>query len=180
MRRIIIVLALLLAGAALFAQTQANHTVTITIDAFACIARDVADVALAVQPPGTPGNPATGDTGDQRLWYTVLNAGATGYITAALTAGTLAQVPDGTSLWVLAESAEYGNALNAGAGPGGSYPLTVGGAAQTIVNSITSGATGTTGTDGADILFTLQVDTPASLDTSQDGTLTVTYTIAAS
>jgi uncharacterized GH25 family protein len=54
MKRIIVVLALLLlAGAAVFAQT-ANHTVTITISALVVIDRDVANVNLGLTPPRKP------------------------------------------------------------------------------------------------------------------------------
>jgi hypothetical protein len=180
MKRItMVVLALLLlASAAVFAQT-ANHTVTITISALAVIDRDVANVNLGLTPPVNPGDPVTGSTGNARLWYTVVNAGATGTISAQLSAGTLANVPTGTNLWIRATSAEYGNALAAGTGPAGAYELDSL-AAHTIVNSITSGATGRTAGDGAPILFTFEVADPTVLDTSQSGTMTVTYTIAAS
>jgi hypothetical protein len=129
-------------------------------------------------PPVNPGDDVTGSTGNARLWYTVI-AGATGTISAQLSAGTLANVPNGTNLWIRATSAEYGNALAGGTGPAGAYELDSLGA-HTIVNNITSGATGRTGTDGAPILFTFEVVTPSLLDTAQSGTMTVTYTIAAS
>ena len=179
MKRFVVLLALLvLAGGAVFAQTD-TQTVTFNITQVQLIEVDDNSTGVALgfdTATLLAGDPvSTGDTdSDTWLWYTVVGDG-TGTITAAITASSLGGValPGGTDLLI--------EALSAPNGTPAAGPLSLGSGAQIIVNTLGSGNTGrTSGTSGAQVEYTLDITDPAAFDLTENGAnVTVTFTISA-
>ena len=168
----ILVLVVMLAGAAVgFTQTSVEHDIIFDVSGFGVIdLSDAGDITLTVSPPTNPGDPPTGDSNSsKRLFYTVLT-GTTYSVDAAITAGA---VPGGTSVDLVAD--DFGTTSGAP-----TAAITLSGVATDFITGIASTASGTVAaTNAPRLTYTLQVDTPASLDTADDATsITVTLTIA--
>jgi len=168
----ILVLVVMLAGAAVgFAQTFDTHDIVFDLSGFGVIdLSDATDITLTVSPPTNPGDPPTGNSNNsKRLFYTVLTD-TTYSINAAITGGGSA--PSGTHVELDVD--DFG-ATSGGA----AATYTLDAVAGDIITGIASTASGRVAVANAPRLtYTLVVDTPASLDTTDDATsLTVTLTI---
>lgn len=175
LRKLLFILSvsLIFIAGTVFAQTDtATHDVTMNVAAIAMIEVNAGTIVLNTNAPLAGGDPVTGDADTTKyLQYTALNAAGTARtITAEW--NILDAAPAGTSLDVVA-------AVPAGMGTTGG-PITfvnLNATAHAIVVNIPSCATGVAETDGANLTFTFNIDTVASLVVGDSHTVTIIYTL---
>ena len=172
-RTSILVLLVLLAGAAIgFAQTD-NHDIIIDTTGFAVLElSDNSTITLDVSPPTNPGDVPIGDTDNSKyLFYTVLTPVASPQsINVEITNNSM---PTGTTLTVVVSDM---------GGAGGSAETAVDitdEAAHDIITAIPSTRTGTTAAPGSAprLLYTLGVNPLTIVGTVASTTITVTFTV---
>jgi hypothetical protein len=171
-RKTLIVAALcLLTGIGAFAATSsAAHSVQLNVPEIVMMSlNSVATVTLSVQAPAAGGLAPVGQTDNSKyLWYTTVNAAGTNR-NISVQWGGADVAPAGTSLHVQATS------VTGGCGTAGAA-VTIGAGAQNIVTAIPSCVTGQAA-NGAQLTYTLQVDTVASLAVGDNHLVTVTFTL---
>ncbi len=174
----ILVLVVLLAGAAIgVAQT---HDVTINIGAVAALAVDTpaTAVVLTTQAPGAPGDPVDGTSDTKAIFYTVLTA-VNYRITAQLSA---LPVPAGVGTAIAGDVDIQVNAdpaIGPGAGTNGASPgdVTLTTAAQDIITGIGSTVTSRNAGTAPLLTYTLLVNNVSRLAVGDTDTVTVTLTL---
>lgn len=175
MKRLGLLFGLLLISVSLFALTDAaTHDVTLNVDEVAML--DLADssaITLAITAPADAGLPPVGQTNDTKyLQYTsLIDMSKTRTITVQWDLAPGAE-PAGTQLLC----SVINGPLSAGLGTPG-VAVVVSNVAQTIITAIKSGNTGTAATDGAQVLYEYEVTDATQLDTEDDVTATITFTL---
>ena len=171
-RRIILSIAVLcLAAGGVFAlSSTASHSVQLNVPEIAMLSlNSTGTITLAVQPPVQGGLPPTGQTDATKvLWYTAVNSAGLNRSISVQWGGADA-APAGTSLHVQA------TAVTAGCGTAAAA-VQIGSVAQNIVTAIPSCVTGQAA-NGAQLTYTFQVDTAASLVVGDNHLVTVTFTL---
>jgi hypothetical protein len=172
-RTTLLLVIVMLAGAAIgFAQTD-NHDIVIDTSGFAAIdLSDDSTITLAVSAPTLPGDDPTGDTDNTKyLFYTVLTQVASPQsINAQITNNSM---PTGTTLSLVVSDM---------GGAGGTAATTqdlTDEAAHDIITAIPSARTGRTASPGSAprLLYTLGVNPATVVATASNTTVTVTFTI---
>jgi len=170
MKRLLVVIVLMTFGGMLFAQDTAAHDVTMNVVDIALIdLNNTATVVLDLSAPAQGGLDPIGDTDNSKyLQYTSLvPSGDTRRVTVQW--GALDQAPAGTALLI---DVTVPGGLGTSAGQ-----KTISAVAQDVITAIGSCVTGIAGTDGANVLYTFDVVTPASLVVGDTETVTVTFTL---
>jgi hypothetical protein len=174
----ILVLVVLLAGAAV--GVAQSHDVDITIGAVALLAVDTPGtaVALTTQAPGAAGDPVEGTSDTKAIFYTVLTA-ANYRITAQLDA---LPVPAGFGTAIAGDVDIQVNAdpaIGPGAGTNGATAgdVTLTTAAQDIITGIGSTVTGTNAGTAPLLTYTLLVNDVSRLAVGDNDQVTVTLTL---
>jgi len=169
-------LLILLAGAAAFAQTSADHQVTLQVNAVAII--DLNDTGL-ITLSNTLGSilpgeePSTGSTNtDKYLRYTVVSSGS-GLITVHWEATD--EAPEGVELSV---DATVPGGMGSDGGPYTFPDLDA--TAHDLITNIPSCFTGRAPGNGANLTYTYTVVDSSALNVGDSETVTITYTISAS
>ncbi len=177
MKRILVLVgALALVAAGVFAATTATHPINLIVDPVASIElNNIGNIDLSVTAPAAAGGPPTGDSDNTKfLRYTVVASAAGGKITVEWDGDMAA--PSGTQLVVTPT-------VDGGYGSGAAWTfLDADAAAHDFITAIPSCYTSNGGADlhAVELLYELNVTAPGSLDTSDDTAVTVTYTISAS
>ena len=166
----LVILALVAVGA--YAQTTANHDVTMNVAAITRLGLDSGttvtldlDSAAITTAGATTGSDSALDA--HYLRYTVVTTGATPRrVTAAISAGA---VLGGTSLVI--------NANPTGTNQGTGATITMTGVAQDLITNILSCATGVAAASGAPLDYTLNAVDVTLLNAGDSATVTILYTI---
>lgn len=152
-------------------QSQDSHPVSINISSCSVLALVGGNLTLTVSAPAGGGQPPQSDT-DSTCYIHYTSCLPTGQTrTLSVAWGASDSAPSGCALQLTATpSGTPGEGSSAG-------QKTVTSTAQTIITGVSRCATGTSATDGANLSYTLSVSDAASLQSGENTSATITFTL---